>query len=184
MGHIHILCLSYHSPSTTTTFLRIITIIAIMVIVGKWPHQEKKRHGYGHLFSALFRLRLLHNHARISCGPYLSIPIRLFIRPIKGSVRFFLELLFNLAGPGMFGYRHCIPGMNGRHLGPILGFFSASNQTNNDASGRCRHTKAFWFIFYLDILLFLTFFGSCFLLFFPISVSTADIWCFGVLAQK
>lgn len=84
----------------------------------------------------------------------------------------------------MFGYRHCIPGMNGRHLGPILGFFSASNQTNNDASGRCRHTKAFWFIFYLDILLFLTFFGSCFLLFFPISVSTADIWCFGVLAQK
>lgn len=162
-GHIHILCLSrltHLQPLSHASPSRL----------ESGPRQEKKRwHGYGYLFSALFRLRLLHNNARISCGPCLY-PHSAFDpteeKPtLTRLVSFLSRASLVLVGPGMFGYRHCIPDMNR----PVLGFFSASNQTDNDATGRCcRHTKTFWLLFHFDILLFLTFLGLVLLFSLPL----------------
>ncbi|KAK6724712.1 hypothetical protein SNK03_003469 [Fusarium graminearum] len=81
----------------------------------------------------------------------------------------------------MFGYRHCIPDMNR----PVLGFFSASNQTDNDATGRCcRHTKTFWLLFHFDILLFLHSWVLFYFSLFLFSVSSADTRGFGVFGTK
>lgn len=174
----HSLSLSSHSPPTTFS--------CITITIRKWSCQEKKRwHGYGYLFSALFRLRLLHNNARISCGPCLYPHSAFDPTEEKPTLARFVSFLSQaslvLVGPGMFGYRHCIPDMNR----PVLGFFSASNQTNNDASGRCcRHTKTFWLLFHLDILLFWhSWVLSCFSLFLFL-VSSADTRGFGVFGTK